>query len=324
MAERDVRLLRALRQADGPEPLSALAQAAGCTAGEVQAVLGELTGAGYELSHHPHLGIRIEQTPDRLIADDLQARLAGVELARRILVFEKTDSTNDVAARLASEGAPEGTVVFAETQTAGRGRLGRTWHSPSHAGLWFSVVLRPPVSARNWMRFTTWAAVVAAEALESFVARPVQIKWPNDLLIDGRKVTGILLEGHSMGAEGFIVAGLGVNVNQTEFPSGLRLPAVSLRQATGTAHDRMALAAAILRQMAARYPSACQSPALLSELAWERSSLRNVEVEVIGGDEPLCGVAVGLEEEGELRLRLADGTTEFVSTGELSVRPLAL
>lgn len=312
MADCDIRILRALRRTNGPQPFSELQKAAHCSSAEIARSLASLTEAGYDFSHHPHLGCCLEHTPDRLVADDLLARLDGIPLARRIHVYEETASTNDLAAQMARNGAPEGTVLFAEHQTAGRGRQGRTWDSPSHTGLWFSLILRPELPADRWTCFTTWAAVAIAEALQPKLSQPVQIRWPNDLLIDEAKVCGILLEAHD-----FLIVGIGLNVNQTIFPEGLRTPATSLRLATGQSLDRMQLAADILRALDSSYRTACHDFPSLIERAWSRSSLRDRPVQIVGGPEPLSGTVIGLDETGALLIRDDNGTLHTIRSGEI-------
>ena len=170
---------------------------------ESLAQLGELGRLGYVVEQHPLRGLRLVQSPDRLMAEDLRARVTAQVVGREVLVFEETGSTNDVAARLAAGGQVEGTVVFAETQTRGRGRHGRAWVSPKGRGLWFSVVLRP--------RFPMPRLTIAASvAVARVVGEPARIKWPNDVMWAGRKLAGILSEARGN------TAMLGVGLNEQE------------------------------------------------------------------------------------------------------------
>jgi BirA family biotin operon repressor/biotin-[acetyl-CoA-carboxylase] ligase len=176
-------------------------------------------------------------------------------VGREVLVFEETNSTNDLAARAGRDGAGEGLVIFAETQTAGRGRLGRKWISRPHQGLLFSVLLRPRAPQDQWATLTFCAALAVAEAAEELTQCAAAIKWPNDVLIQGRKVSGILLETHQSPAPGFVVMGIGVNVLQSaaDFPPELRSLAGSLSMAATAPVSREAAAISILSRLDAHY-----------------------------------------------------------------------
>jgi len=171
-------------------------------------------------------------------------------VGRRIVVLESTGSTNDDARRLAAEGAPEGTVVIAHRQTAGRGRLGRPWDSPAHLGLYLSIVLRPPDPPERLGRYAVAAAVAVCEAARALVGPSVTVKWPNDVLAGGRKLSGILAELRSGPSGAELVVGVGINVNQlpADFPQGLA--ATSLRILAGGAPlAREGVAFALLRAL---------------------------------------------------------------------------
>lgn len=182
--------------------------------------------------------------------------LAGIEKAlsacawvRRVVAVAETPSTNDLARALAADGAPEGTIVIADVQTAGRGRLGRTWHSPPGVGLYLSALLRPPEPLESVGRYGLVAAVAACEACRELAGPDVTLKWPNDLVASGKKVAGILSEARTIGTAIDLVVGAGVNVNHDarDFPEALRDQAVSLRQLRGGEPvDRAALTVALV------------------------------------------------------------------------------
>ncbi len=175
-------------------------------------------------------------------ADDITRGLATRVIGNRVIVLESTDSTNLRARELADQDAPEGTVIVADEQTAGRGRQGRSWRTEPGTSLLFSVLLRPSLPSDRSVLMTFGAAVAVAEAVEEVTGLSAQTKWPNDLLLDGRKFCGILLEGTLGRAQtASIIVGIGINVNQTGMPDGLRLPATSLRMITGRTIDRVAL-----------------------------------------------------------------------------------
>lgn len=255
----------------------------------------------------------------RLNAEKLSTNLVGCEFAREIFVLEETESTNDLAAQFGRDGRPHGAVVFAETQTAGRGRLGRKWESASGAGLWFSILLRPEIP--DWTRLTTFAAVAIAEAIESVIDARALVKWPNDIYLGEKKVVGILIES-SAGADGFAVLGVGVNVNQTEFPETISDRAGSLRQIAGHELEREAVAIAILRSLEALYPKLAGDFHELVAAAEARSYLRGRWLEADCAGVRVSGVAEGLDENGALILRKSEGDLLTLRSGEVTISRL--
>src|SRR5664280_1007710 len=191
----DAKILSALRA--NPDGVSGadLAGQLGVTRAAIWGRIEELRRLGYEIEAGPHFGYRLISAPDVLHADDLLARLGKTKvIGRDIRVFEQTTSTNDVIEKLARDGVKEGAVVFAETQTRGRGRLGRKWISPERKGLWFSVLLRPDLRPQETTRLNVASATALRRAIESQTGLKPEIKWPNDILIHGKKVAGILTE----------------------------------------------------------------------------------------------------------------------------------
>ena len=346
----DCRILRALHATSTPLPFPELAAQAQMTPDMLEERIGHLRAAGYEIALQPHQGYRLIQTPDRLIADDLAARLPRNDEPERdpasILVFAETASTNDVVARLARSGAAEGVVVFAEKQTAGRGRMGRRWESAAHKGLWFSMLLRPDqpedsppreigadgsparpaLPHAHWSRITTWAAVAIARGIEEAVPGfRAGIKWPNDVYLQGRKAVGILIESSfSANATGFVVVGIGVNVNHVpgDFPEELSEKATSLRLAAGPDSpplDRQMVAVALLRNLEELYRQLpTDFPAIVTE-AESRSVLLGKRVAFRDGDGDFTGIAQGLEPDGRLRVCRGDGSVLALSAGEVTV-----
>ena len=322
MKSLDAALLRALRGAAIHTPLTELAAQIGTTRAGVTALVGELREAGFEIDERPGLGYRLTGTPDRLIAADLSSRLGNCTLVREILVLEETDSTNDQAASLGKNCAASGLAIFAEKQNAGRGRFGRRWESASHLGLWFSLLLRPTFPQEHWRRLTTWAAVSIASAIERATGVRTGIKWPNDIFVDGRKVAGILIEtAQDRAQENFAVVGIGLNANHAreDFPENLAAIATSLRVATGRAIDRAAMAAAILRELDARYADLDRRFEQLVAEAHCRSVLLGQWVQVRAADSVIEGVAESLDANGQLLLRTSDGNLATLSAGEISI-----
>ena len=322
MNSADAALLRALRAATVHIPPTDLAAQLASTRSAVAAQIAELRDAGFEIDERPGLGYRLIAAPDRLIAADLQSRLGNCALVREILVFAETDSTNDRAAHLGNSGAAGGLAIFAERQNAGRGRFGRRWESESHLGLWFSLLLRPAFPQERWPRLTTWAAVSIAAAIERSLGVRAEIKWPNDIYADGRKVAGILIETSlDRARENFAVVGIGVNANHGpgDFPGDLATKATSLRAAAGRTVDRTALAATILRELDARYFDIDRRFHELTAEAARRSVLLGSWVRVRAGDSLIEGIAESLDADGQLLVRTGNGALRTLSAGEVTL-----
>jgi BirA family transcriptional regulator, biotin operon repressor / biotin---[acetyl-CoA-carboxylase] ligase len=194
--------------------------------------------------------------PDRLRPDRLRAALVGLTVGSEIVVLEETASTNDVIGEMAKDGRPEGLVVFAEHQTAGRGQRGNKWESPAYQGLWLSILLRTEIEVGNSARLTTWAAKTVAATLATTFSLPALVKLPNDIYIFERKVAGVLVELRAQPRAAYIaILGIGINVNQTvdDFPRELQDRATSLAIATGSTQDRTELAVALLQNLDRTY-----------------------------------------------------------------------
>lgn len=326
MSALDVELLRALRASSVHLPGADLAVQSGVPLEEVEHRLAELRAAGFEIEQRPGLGHRLLSAPDRIIADDLTSRLGPCALVREIVVYEETDSTNDRASQLGAQGVAGGVAIFAERQTAGRGRFGRRWESASHRGLWFSLLLRPELPLPLWPRLTTWCAVSLAGAIEAATGLRTAIKWPNDIHLGSRKICGVLVEtGFDQQGAPFAVVGIGVNVNHEpeDFPAELAEKAGSLHLAAGRMLDRAALAVAILRELDARHAALAHDfPALVAEAA-RRSMLLGRWIEVRAADSVLAGIAERLDADGQLLVRAADGELRTLNAGEVTLAPLS-
>ncbi len=207
---------------------------------------------GYRIEAVPSRGYRLVSSPDNLDPHEVKARLESARVGQRLEYLKITASTNADAFRLAEEGAVEGTVVLADSQTGGKGRRGRVWASPAGVNLYCSVVLRPAIMPHEAPQLTFLSAVAVARAIELTTALTPEIKWPNDLLISGKKVAGLLNE---MSAEtdgiNFVILGIGVNLNMTadQFPDDLRHPATSLLLESGVQVDRSRFASTMLNEL---------------------------------------------------------------------------
>jgi BirA family transcriptional regulator, biotin operon repressor / biotin---[acetyl-CoA-carboxylase] ligase len=320
----DAKLLTLLRSAgDGGISGVGLSEELHLSRAAVWARIEDLRQLGYEVEASPHLGYRLVKVPDLLHADDLLARLGETRVVGRdIRVFEETTSTNDVVERLARDGVKEGVVVFAESQTKGRGRLGRSWQSPAKKGLWFSVLLRPDMRPQETTRLTVAAAAALARAIESEASLTCDIKWPNDLMIRGRKVAGILTElSAELDHVKYVILGMGVDVNQglREFAPELRKIATSLRIESGQAVDRAALATTILRELDRDYARVCTGEFEAVADDWSnRCTTLGQEVVISIGSRRISGHAEALDNEGVLLVRTEHGLLERVTGGDLT------
>jgi BirA family transcriptional regulator, biotin operon repressor / biotin---[acetyl-CoA-carboxylase] ligase len=319
----DAKILSVLRSAGraGLSP-AALAERVGLTAVALARQVVELRALGYDIESTPHLGYRLLGSPDVLHADDLLSRLPEQRVVGRdIQVFQQTSSTNDVAEKLARDGVAEGVVIFAETQTKGRGRLGRKWLSPTGQGLWFSVLLRPALSPAFVTQLTVAAATAVARAIRLETGLAPQIKWPNDILLRGKKVVGILTE---LSAEAdrvrHVIIGIGVDVNVTDLPDELREVATSLAAEAGRKFLRAEIAAAILRELDLDYGRVTRGEFAALAEEWERQCVtlgRRVVIHI--GDRTLTGRAEALDSDGALLLRGDYGHLERIIGGDVTL-----
>jgi len=191
---------------------------------------------------------------DRLVAEELQAGIGNAVIGREIIVLEQTGSTNDAILQAANTNARAGLVIFAEHQTAGRGQRGNRWESAAGKGLWFSILLQPAIALANSPRLTAWAAEAVSGSIQNEFSLTPTIKLPNDVLIDGRKVAGVLVEMRAQEkALHLAIAGVGVNVNQSDFPKELQDKAISLAMALGRQVDRKKFAITLLRNLDRTY-----------------------------------------------------------------------
>ena len=246
-------------------------------------------------------------------------------LSLRILHFDSLPSTNTEAARQAVLGAPEGLCIVAREQTAGRGRQQREWFSPAGAGLYFSIVLRPQIEARAWPLVTLMAAIAVADALREACGLSVDIKWPNDIYAEGRKLSGILAETVEIGAGRACIVGIGINLKRGAFPSHWRDAATSIEDLTGRAPDPEHLLQALTRAISERYQLLHEThgDALMLREWTARSSFaegRRVRVSLEG--ETLEGWTRGLEPDGALRVETDAGEIRTVRAGDVvALRP---
>ncbi|MSR64407.1 MAG: biotin--[acetyl-CoA-carboxylase] ligase [Verrucomicrobiae bacterium] len=293
--------------------------------GTIAPYVAELRKLGYEIESDPHLGYRLLRCPEVLLPDELKARLrvgsptAEPVIGRDIIVYKQTDSTSNVIDRLALDGIAEGVVVFAETQTKGRGRRGRTWISPSGSGLWLSVLLRPNWPPQAVTRITILSAVALVEALREVTGIVAEIKWPNDVLVNGRKLAGILTEMETDSDQvRFVTLGIGVNVRHIDFPPELQNIATTVEDACDQPVRRADLAAALLLALDRLYAKTVAGEFEPIRRQWgEHSSTLGKRVAMQIGTQCVEGQAMALDENGSMLVRTDNGRIEHVIGGDV-------
>lgn len=328
MSDRPARVLEALRETgDGWLSGEALSARLGVSRAQVWKHVQALRARGYGIEGEAGGGYRLTQVPDRLFPEEVLRGLGTRWMARDYHYLESTDSTNRVAFELAERGAPHGAVVVAEGQTAGRGRLGRSFFSPPYRNLYTSVVLRPEVELAKAPTLILAAAVAVAESVGASVGdlAATSIKWPNDVQLAGRKTAGILMELHAEAARvGFLVLGIGVNLNvqREEFPEELRELATSLGIYARRRIDRVAFARLLygtLEDVMDRFASAGFESLRPRFEARFHMRGRRVEVSEPASRSKLSGVALGIDQDGALRVRTAEGRETRVVAGDVAL-----
>ncbi|WP_294479832.1 biotin--[acetyl-CoA-carboxylase] ligase [uncultured Ruminococcus sp.] len=297
-----------------------IADSLGCTRGAVWKAVKKLQSEGYDISAVTNRGYRLDSA-DMLSAAGIEKYLtdnSGISLT----VYKETDSTNTRLRELATAGAPEGTAVIAGMQTGGKGRLGRKFFSPSDTGLYLSILLRPEMTAADAVRITTAAAVAVADAVEKISGRKADIKWVNDVYIDGRKICGILTEAAfslENGGLDYAVCGIGINVYEPEggFPEDIKDIAGAVLD-TPEDDVRNRLAALVLENFMNYYNKLSENSFLQgyqSRLMW-----RGEDINLIRGSEITPAKLIDADEKCRLLVKYEDGTEDTISSGEISIR----
>lgn len=279
----------------------------------------KLREQGYEIDAQPHLGYKLLSVPDRMLPEEITWQLGTKVIGKKVYSYEKTDSTMDIAQRLAGSPDSEGICIFAEEQTKGRGRLGRSWQSPKSKGIYLSVILKPDISPDEAPKITLLAAVAVANAIRQACSLTSLIKWPNDVLIDNLKVCGILTE---MSAEvdrtKYIVVGIGLNANikKSDLPRG----ATSLSNEFGSKISRVQIAKEILRQIDKLYSSFKEEGFDIVIKHWrDMSATLGCRVRVNYHNRKIEGQAMDVDTQGALVVRLDNGFVEHISAGDVSI-----
>ena len=279
---------------------------------------------GYEIISRERYGYKLKDAPDLLLPSEIQIGLDTQIIGKEMDYYPSVDSTNRVAKRLAYHGAPEGTIVVAEEQDGGKGRLDRNFYSPRGKGIWFSVILRPNHLSKDAPKFTLMAAVAVAEAMARFNLR-AEIKWPNDIMFDGRKIVGILTEmTGEIGRIIYIVVGIGINVNisRDEFPEEIRSVAASLSEMNGAPLSRVEFFRAVLEEFDKIYIEVSKSGFDKVIERWKKYSVtlgKNVRVISASDGENFIGKAIDIDADGALVVETEKGL-QTVYAGDVSIR----
>ena len=285
--------------------------------------ISRLRQEGYEIEAVTNKGYRLAPYETMYNQKELESGLKTKYMGRPLLFFHETDTTSNRIREFALEGGAEGALAVAESQTAGRGRRGRHWEAPAGTGVWMSLLLRPKMEPASAPALTLLAGLAVAEALEEVTGLSMEIKWPNDILCNGKKIVGILMEMDcEMQEVPFIVLGIGVNVNMAEFPEGLREKATSLYLEGGRTYSRRQTVHSILERFEELYDAFLQSGSFVPFQKRYREKCVNIGREVLVlGREDFSAVVLDVTPEGELLvLRLDTGREEVVFSGEVSIR----
>lgn len=281
----------------------------------------KLRELGVAIKGHARRGYQLEKLPDLLAPSLVRAELPNAEIGHKVIHYFRTDSTNSAALELGAQAAPHGTVVIAEEQTAGRGRLGRKWYSEKSSGIYASIVLRPPLAPAAAPVLTLLAGVAVHSAVRSATGLSGDIRWPNDLLVNGKKVCGILTEMRGeVDRLHMVVLGIGINVNQTSMPEELREIATSLALEGGRHYSRLHILVELLRDLERYYHMLLNegSPAIVREWSAASSYADGKRVRVNAGECEYSGVTSGLDASGALKVRRDDGRQGLLVAGEIT------
>jgi BirA family biotin operon repressor/biotin-[acetyl-CoA-carboxylase] ligase len=318
-------ILKMLRETDSYVSGQELCNKFGVSRTAVWKAINQLKENGYEIEAVQNKGYHLLSAPDVMDVTELESihstEWAGCEL----YYYDSIDSTNTKAKELAEDGHPSGTLVVADQQTAGKGRRGRSWESPMGTGIFMTLMLKPEINPNNASMLTLVAAMATTRAIRRVTGVPAMIKWPNDIVMNGKKVCGILTE---MSAQfnyiNHIVIGIGINVHNEEFPEEIKETASSLFLESGQHIHRASLIEAFLEEFEDVYAEYLKTEDM-EGLQKEYDTMlvnRGRQVRVLDPKEPFEGVALGITSTGELRVRKEDGTIAEVHSGEVSVRGL--
>ncbi|MCA0985754.1 biotin--[acetyl-CoA-carboxylase] ligase [Guptibacillus algicola] len=284
--------------------------------------VAELRKNGYEVEAIQKKGYRIVTRPNSLSKEEISLKLDTTFIGSEIHAYPSVETTQFIAHNLAHEGIQDGAIVVADEQTAGKGRLGRSWHSPKGSGIWTSIILRPKLPPQRAPQFTLIAAVSVVQAIRKQTGLEAEIKWPNDILINGKKIVGILTELQAEADQiKSVIIGMGINVNaaKEDFPSDLTT-ATSLKIESGEDVNRAALLASILNELEVLYTEYMENGFRMIKLLWESYAIslgRKIKARTLNG--VIEGLAKGITEEGVLLLESDDGEVHHIYSADIEI-----
>lgn len=317
-------ILAALRDSKGYVSGQELCGRLGVSRTAVWKEMKKLKAEGYQIEAVSNKGYRLTNAPDILNAEEIGSFCKTSWAGKEIFYYDVTDSTNIQAKRLAEEGMPHGTLVVAGRQEAGRGRRGRSWESPADGGIFMTLLLRPKFAPQKASMLTIVAAMAVASAIRKTLELPAEIKWPNDIVLNKKKICGILTElSTEIDAINHVVVGIGINVANQKFDKDAAPAATSIVLESGKQVHRACLIAAVMEQFEAYYDKFCKRGDLSDIQGEYNQYLANMDRQskILDPQEPFSGVARGINEKGELLVETEEGM-RAVSSGEVSVRGL--
>ncbi len=314
-------IIRMFKEKDGFLSGEEMSRRLGITRSAVWKKMKSLRDKGFEIEGSTAKGYKLIKSPEFSI-EELKTLIKG-DFGKEIVFRETIDSTNTLATELAEKGVAHGTLVLADNQTKGKGRLGRMWLSPPKSNIYMSIILRPEIAPKDATMLTMMSAVAAANAVRKATGLKADIKWPNDLLVSDKKLGGILTELKSDPDRViFSVIGIGINVNikQNNFPSDIRPIATSVREEMGKSYPRTLLIAGILEEMEKWYKVLIKKGRMPVLEEWKKlSSTLGRKVKATVGNEIFTGTATDIDEEGMLILKLQSGVLKRISAGDITM-----
>lgn len=303
-----------------------ISESIGITRAAVWKYIKAIKEEGYEIESVSRKGYKLTSSPDLLTFEEISPNLKTRFIGRNFVHLDTIDSTNNEAKKLAIDGSPEGTLVISEEQTMGRGRLGRNWISPKHKGIWMSLILRPEINPIQVSKITQVAAAAVCMALIDMGIRTL-IKWPNDIVLNDKKVCGILTEmSGELNRVNYVIVGIGINANidKDEFPEDLKPIASSLKIEIGNYIKRKELVRRILNNFEELYEELINEETIKKsiEICKDNSALIGKEIKIIEKGKETRARALSLNEDGKLIVQYKDGKVDELISGEISVRGL--
>lgn len=304
----------------------AIGQELGISRSAVWKHIKELRGKGYQIDSSPRLGYRLVKVTDLIVPEEIQRNLSTKFIGRNIIYRKEVSSTQDIASKHAINNAQEGTAIVAESQSAGKARRGRSWVSPSEGGIYVSIILRPDIRPVSAVQIPLVVGVALAKSIQKITSLKPEIKWPNDILINNKKVSGILAEiSCEVDRINYILVGIGINVNtrMTELPSDVRVLATSISNECGREISRVELLRHFFTELETVYVNYLINGFSDIRQVWKRlTNTVGSKVKVIDGAQEIRGKALDIDENGFLIILTESGDTIRITGGDVSLRAL--